>query len=231
MSLVMPLERLAKRTGFMRYIVDFLNRRQRTLAVFAGFGLVAIAAAYYTGMGVVIDETTGKPVDGVFVVGRWRARQITPIESSSVCFKVDSTETDGNGRFMLWPVSWSFDPRLWSRERRLIFYKRGYRLSSTEPDRETIVTLKPDTAATEDRLNYVSKLGLQTVCGTLTERTQYLLPLYKAMIVETSEISGVTNNPDYADEIVWLAETLTLGSNVATDNLLNKPRRIRIISK
>ena len=210
----------------MPSIVDFVNKHQRKLAVFAGIGLVAIAAAYYLGMGLIIDETTGKPIEGVFVVGRWRARQITPIESSSVCFKVDSTQSDANGRFMLWPVSWNFDPRLWSRERELLFYKRGYRVSDTAAGKESNVLMKPDDTSLGDRLNYVSKIGMRTVCGNLTQRTQHLLPIYDVMLSESAAISGSDGNSDYFDDLTWLRETLTLGSRVATRNLLDKQRRI-----
>ena len=210
----------------MPSIVDFVNKHQRKLTVLAGAGLVAIGAAYYLGMGVVIDETTGKPIEGVFVVGRWRARQITPIESSSVCFKVDSTQSDANGRFMLWPVSWNFDPRLWSRERELLFYKRGYRVSDTAAGKESNVLMKPDDTSFETRLNYVSRMGMHSVCGTLVQRIRHLLPIYRAMIAEAIDISERSKESGHLDDLNWLAETLTLGSATATDNLLNKQRRI-----
>ena len=192
----------------MPSIVDFVNKHQRKLTVLAAFGLVAIAAAYYFGMGVVIDETTGKPIEGVFVVGRWRARQITPIESSSVCFKVDSTQSDANGRFMLWPVSWNFDPRLWSRERQSMVYKKGYRLSETNPTGSSTVLMTPDESGIDQRVASISIAATDMVCGSRDELKRYILPVYRAMFDEVKDIAQRAGDLRYLNRLNWLIETI-----------------------
>ena len=198
--------------------VGFVNRHKRRLAILAGIGLIAIAAAYYMGMGAVVDEATGKPLEGVFVVGRWRGQQITPIESSSVCFKIDSTRSDANGRFMLWPVSWNFDPRLWSRERQLMFYKRGYRLSNPASADFSTVQMRIDDSPIDDRFGFMSRMAMQAVCGTVGQRIKYILPIYEAMADEATRVADSSGRGEFLNGLMWLYETLTLGLRRATDN-------------
>src|SRR5437899_742465 len=133
--------------------------KRRRLWITAAAGLAGVVVAYFLGVGTVIDEMTGKPIEGVYVVARWTARQITQIESSDACFKVVSTKTDSSGRFMLWPISWNIDPRLWFRERELLFYKRQYRLSKTEASEFFTIFMRRDTSAAEDRHESMMKVA------------------------------------------------------------------------
>ena len=207
--------------------VGFVNRHKRRLAILAGIGLIAIAAAYYMGMGAVVDEATGKPLEGVFVVGRWRGQQITPIESSSVCFKIDSTRSDANGRFMLWPVSWNFDPRLWSRERQLMFYKRGYRLSNPTSADFSTVQMRIDDSPIDDRFGFMSRMAMQAVCGTVGQQIKYVLPVYEAMTEEAKEVADASSRRSYLNGLMWLLETLTLGSSSAMYNFQKRKLEAR----
>ena len=207
--------------------VGFINRHKRRLAILAGIGLIAIAAAYYMGMGAVVDEATGKPLEGVFVVGRWRGQQITPIESSSVCFKIDSTRSDANGRFMLWPVSWNFDPRLWSRERQLMFYKRGYRLSNPTSADFSTVQMRIDDSPIDDRFGFMSRMAMQAVCGTVGQQIKYVLPVYEAMTEEAKEVADASSRRSYLNGLMWLLETLTLGSSSAMYNFQKRKLEAR----
>ena len=66
----------------MKWLTSVLLRMRRR----TGFALIAISVgivfAYHLGSGVVVDEATGLPIEGVYVVARFSARAITPVNSS-----------------------------------------------------------------------------------------------------------------------------------------------------
>lgn len=80
--------------------------------------------------GVVIDETTGKPVPDAIVVMRWHGNWTKIFgESSSACYHVETAHTDAAGRYRIaaWSRPWSLsDLRFTSAGVDYHAYKPGY---------------------------------------------------------------------------------------------------------
>jgi hypothetical protein len=183
---------------------SFCRKFARPVIVASILLLPPISIAYFFGMGTVIDEATGKPIEGVYVIARWQGRAVNPIHSSDTCFKVASTRSDANGRFMLWPVSWNFDPRIWERRRDLLYYARSYRLADDKTAEERIVRMRADDSAMDERHQRIVEVAWQSSCGTDDEYKRYLVPVFKAMLAEADQFVRLTGNPGYRNAFVTL---------------------------
>ena len=159
---------------------------------------VGVVFAYHLGSGIVVDETTGLPIEGVYVVARFTARAITPVNSSQVCFKVVSTKTDHAGRFMLWPLSWNFNPLLWLRERQLLFYFKGYAVPEQSYLYPLRVSMKPQPGFDLARIESMHTVGRRLGCGPDAQQKKFVLPVYQAMVIEAQEIADRTERPGLA---------------------------------
>ena len=171
--------------------------------------LVGIAIAYQIGSGVVIDELTGKPMSGVFVVAKWSARAINPVHSNDVCFKVVSTKTDVAGQFKLWPISWNFNPLHWFRKRELYFYMRGNVAGDQNVMFPLLVSMRRDDPEAAQRMHSIHELAKRLGCGPEKQQREFLLPVYRGMAEEAREIADRTGKPGFANSIQWYVDNLT----------------------
>lgn len=193
----------------MNWLTGALRRVQKKTPTVLIVVMVGIVFAYHLGSGVVIDEVTGMPIEGVYVVARWSARGITPVNSSDVCFKVISTRTDGAGRFMLWPVSWNFNPLYWFRERDVLFYYKGYVLSEQNILFPLLVSMKPEPGFDISRVESIHRVARRLGCGSHAQQKQFLLPVYQAMASEAKEIADRTGEPGFARSVQRYADRVT----------------------
>jgi hypothetical protein len=99
--------------------------------------MMTSACSAYTAR--VIDGSTGKPTTGVYVIGVWD----TAGYHASGCL-IDVEQTDAHGSFSLSRVAirTAFGP---SEPDRIVFYKRGYRLSETVLKKGESDRVVPDT--------------------------------------------------------------------------------------
>ena len=193
----------------MNWLTNALLRVQRKTGIALIVVLVGIVFAYHLGSGVVLDEVTGRPLEGAYVVARWSARGITPVRSSDVCFKVVSTKTDQAGRFMLWPISWNFNPLYWFRSRDVRFYFRGYVLSEPSILFPLLVSMKPEPALDITRIESILTVAWRLGCGPHAQQKQFLLPVYEAMASEAKEIADRTGEPGFARSVQRYVDRVT----------------------
>jgi hypothetical protein len=182
-----------------------LPRIVRRALIVIGVGAAVVAAAYYAGSGTVIDDATGRPIEGAYVIQIWTGRQITPVESSTVCFKVASTKTNSRGHYMLWPVSGNLHPLLWSREYELLVYKFGYRPVDDLSVTRDPIRLKSDLQTLTDKYRAALDVAGRASCGTANQRQAYLRPLYLQMI---SDANTVNDERSSAGFLVTMKEFL-----------------------
>ena len=176
----------------MKRLTNALLRMRKRTGITLIAIMVGIVFAYHLGSGVVVDEATGLPIEGVYVVARFSARAITPVNSSQVCFKVVSTRTDQAGRFMLWPLSWNFNPLLWLRERQLLFYFKGYAVPEQGYLYPLMVSMTPQPGFDLPRIESIHRTASRLGCDSEALQRRFLLPVYQAMASEAEEIAQRT---------------------------------------
>jgi hypothetical protein len=143
--------------------------------------------------GVVLDESTGKPIAGAIVVVTWMGDESKFVDSGSNCYHAETARTDANGK---WHTSaWS---RPWSTRNFGISlrgpvgeaYKPGYIDPPILSPIEKIL-LAPHTGTKDDYFEYLSKIRNRNWCDPYGESRKNLLLFYKA-IADEAEIIAET---------------------------------------
>lgn len=137
--------------------------------------------------GSIVDEETGLPVPGAYVIGSWVYAGSDGYGSRSVCTGLEVVRSDLQGRFSLRQAR----PL---KELRMSVFVRGRELvRSPLPATEPLI-LKVRTFAGEsrERIFQFQRLYSNVVCGRLPGAYGKLRPLFAAMDEEASNLEGLT---------------------------------------
>lgn len=75
----------------------------------------------------VIDVDTGKPLEGVIVLARWRGRKSMLVDTQGTCYHVETATTDKNGWFEIPSYNEGLGKMsISSKGNRFSFYREGY---------------------------------------------------------------------------------------------------------
>jgi len=168
----------------------------------------------YTGR--VIDGSTGKPAVGVYVMGRWETGGGFIVPSSGCTLAV--TRSDDKGDFTLSGADGLLGAFFGPSGRPMVFfYKRGYARTNAVPEEVAPWVIAPDGASTDERLARLAQLQGWTDCGVdeVTRRKAELIPLYRAMIDEASDIAKTREEKLKASRLSFWLDVLELGVDAA----------------
>ena len=140
--------------------------------------------------GQVLDEVTNKPIENAIVVARWKG---VGGFSKSVCFHVESTIADKDGKFTI--PAWKNDTK-WkqteNQHKTLTVYKGGYKESNKtykeRTDKEGRYYQLPFEGTREDWLRYL--LSVAKDCTSADSSENNLLPLYETLYKEANSIAA-----------------------------------------
>lgn len=178
--------------------------------------------------GVVIDKSTGNPVEGAIVVAQWEGSVLHPVDSVTECFHVEVTTTDKNGRYRIAEVVATplgiIDTQVYVS----IVYKEGYRQvtykDTQKPDfvkaSRGVVHLIPAQGTVSERLAYL--LRLSPPC-----ESKRLLILYEAIYQEGSRIAVTKEEKISALHLLKDIEIIEIGSDNAWENFHERKRNIK----
>ena len=174
--------------------------------IFVFLALASEIAWSYEGR--VVDKDTGKPIEGAYVVAAWRGSLISPPERVSVCFHVDVTMTDKEGKFSFSDWSGNINPLIVNRRMELeVFYKAGYYwdLSKPFPIINKTFVLTPHSGTPEERFEQINALRVPIDCEKPRDGKK-LFPLLKEVFAEASAAALSPKQKMAADEWLFLAE-------------------------
>ncbi len=156
-------------------------RRPRTW-VWIGAVIVAVAVAWRIQAvdGQVIDAATGKPLEGVFVVGRWHGYISLPVQGRSSCYHMAVTRTNADGKFLMSSWSRNVDPLLGDRLLDLYYYKVGYGVAAHGEADQQPTLLTRDARLGKERMEEIGKIYAATDCGSKRRQLGQATPLYYA---------------------------------------------------
>lgn len=163
----------------------------RVVNVFALLGLMLLnaqACSLSAATGKIIDEETGKPLEGVFVMAMWNAGVVNPAISQSTCYHFEITKTDKEGKYKLSTWSGNFNPLYYDRYIAHEYYLPGYTSSSNNIVDSGLWNMKRTKQSIEERLKSFVH-NRYTSCTTEKERKKKLVPLLKAQYEEGQKIA------------------------------------------
>jgi hypothetical protein len=158
----------------MDKIMRISNSSTKTaLVLLASF--VATGACASIINGVVLDDATGKPIPGAFVVAEWTYRGADLVGSRSGCARMEIVRADEQGRYSLPSASWTS----WGSSRYIYSYKRGYEWFRKKDEREPgLLTMRPFKGTAQERRTSFEKFASLRTCAKEIGDLENLRPLY-----------------------------------------------------
>lgn len=191
--------------------------------------------------GVVIDKSSGQPIEGAHVVTKWEGDIWSPAHSQSVCFHIETATTDKNGRYLIPVVAPAPLGVLNSYPTLAGVHKEGYReilygdshTPGFEPAPDGTTYLIPVTGhlkdkmfeySIEQRLRYLSKWNSRVSCSYSEDRAAF--PTYLAVYREAKSIARSAHDLQITQSICkWMAR-----SAIAPDDNLSTVESERLVS-
>lgn len=188
-------------------------------------GLVSIIGAVFGAIGIqvcldtgyVVDAETGRPLSGVYVVGRWDGDYFQLVKSQTRCFRVDAATTDGIGSYALLSKSLSLNPLVSDTDQTLLFYKPGYEVAlvpSSIPRWRTF--LKPDRRTGLSRIDHIIASSSSMKCGA-ESHTGDSVSYFRAVFEEAKSIAHTPPELRSADNALFNVEVLERGREKAME--------------
>lgn len=154
--------------------------------------------------GRVINEVTGKPIEGVFVIATWTGSVSLGPVARSGCYKIEMTRTDKEGKFSLPDWSFNLNPFIWRRDRYVGYYFTDFEESPNnnpkglrEPPDEGDILMRPFAGDVEERLRLLAT-GLDEGCMSPFHLGQALFPFYQ---MNYEEARRIAQKPDHQEQV------------------------------
>lgn len=176
--------------------------------------------------GRVLDEETQQPIEGAIVVLRWQGVGTKAfVDAQTVCYHVESAESDANGRYTTMP--WKEESRYRDLSMKQVLptvYKAGYRYMRV--DRATgNQYLRRDTANVKVRLEYLDHAAV--FCPDAGEDMRKFLPLYKALHAEASKLATTKEEKIEVLHHLKRIEVIEMGSDGAWRRFHERQRGLK----
>lgn len=178
--------------------------------------------------GVVIDKSTGEPVEGAIIVAQWQGAVASPAHSQTECYHAETATTKEDGTFRI--PAFLGGPWYIMNKRSFVSaaYKEGYRQMSNREIEEAnvqealqdVIYLVPFAGARAERMKYLSTLA--PPCEGLE-----LVPLYRALYEEANKIAVTKQEKLKALSRLYDLEKQTIGADSAWENFKNRKREIK----
>ena len=140
--------------------------------------------------GVVLDESTGKPIAGAIVVATWTGDVSKLVDSGTVCYHAETARTDANGKYQIpaWSLPWSTrNFRISARGPVGEAYKPGYIFSTYRPLPDLLLT--PHKGTKDQYYEYLSTISRRNGCTPDAESEKNLLLFYGSIAAEADLIA------------------------------------------
>jgi hypothetical protein len=192
----------------------------------AGLCLASLSACSLTGgpvQGVVVDESTGKPVAGAIVVAHWQGTVMKLHGASASCYHVETARTDAQGRYRIaaWTRQFSAsDIRLVREGTHFEAYKPGY-WRPTHPDPAgdgTRIAIAPFQGTKDEYFRTVlGAPGWACLRPGASSKNEYRL--FKAMAEEARALAETPVQMGRAQTLAQLAEESLVNTDKPTQDV------------
>ncbi|MDH5648493.1 MAG: carboxypeptidase-like regulatory domain-containing protein [Gammaproteobacteria bacterium] len=157
--------------------------------------------------GKVIDQTTGKPIEGAIVVAYWQGQVPMPAETRTTCYHVESTTTDKDGTYRT-PFWFALPQTVMNPKIAVIVYQPGYdHYQGPETPHEKRLT--PFTGTREERLEGLLKLLDRGRCPSAGKSKKNFHRLYSAFYEEANSLAITAKEKEFARGFEKWAEDIS----------------------
>lgn len=169
--------------------------------------------------GRVVDESTGKPVAGAYVVRLWNAFGMTLGGGRPSCIAFRVARTDEAGEYFISPawagVSIRRDPLLQAMREGVMVYAEGMSIARVDPGWQDTIFLKPGAQSGDNRLEELYGYFILNGCGSDRELKRKALDLYKALYAEAVRVAPEMRRENAEKGFRMEVEALEIGREEA----------------
>jgi hypothetical protein len=150
---------------------DHMTKRSKKILIYLILIVVPLSVLRFCGMqggpvvGRVLDEQTGKPIEGAMVVALWEGDIFAFATSRSTCYYMDKATSWKGGWYFIWP--WIYkgpNGLLVGRRTRILSHKAGYKFGKYVSD--WVKYLRPFEGTRLDHLEYLAHQAREmATCG------------------------------------------------------------------
>ena len=177
--------------------------------------VLSLAFPSYAMEGQVLEEGTNKPIEGALVVAIWKGSQVRPAHSSTVCYHVETTTTDAQGKYRIQDFSGNLNPFIADRQSSIgSIYKRGYHVSKQKPPAVGIELLALHSGAQDQQFEQIGA-RVPYECSLTDEGKKSLLPLMRLMYEEMKSNAKTLKQMEQVDGMLNSIESVEFGAEVA----------------
>lgn len=138
--------------------------------------------------GVVLDESTNKPIAGAFVAIKWKGDVSKIVESSTWCYHSATTQTDANGKYHIpfWTKGLSFDG--FRTSNKVVYFnafKPGYIGGGDISPKDDIILLRPFKGSKDEYFDHLDTLSIRSFCAKQLGIISF--PFFSALLNELKE--------------------------------------------
>jgi hypothetical protein len=182
------------------------------LAAMVVAAIATWSASCIAGSGIVLEKDTSKPIAGAHVVAAWHGVMVTPVQDRSICYHVEATTTDKDGRFEMSELSGNLNPILMNRSRDLWIFVPGYKKAPDAGMNPLRAFMEPESGTTSEQFK---RLPFSYVMGCRIPDKKVLLPLLRALYPEAKRLASTPGELKSASGILFQIESLELGGEEA----------------
>lgn len=218
-------------------MVPFINDDETAMKILrvvaASLAFLSVAGCPLSGdpvSGQVLKEDDHKPIEGAIVVVRWIGRTTSGswfTEAKDVCYHVESTKTDQRGQYKtpLWSQEQRKDYKVKYHSLRIVAYKPGHGFSRTPSQTDEVLYLEQFRGTQSERLEYLSRVFVNTSCGSENASEKNLLPIRRALYDEAKDLAKTPKEKNTVETILYGLEILEFGFEAAERRHLQRSEK------
>jgi len=201
-------------------------RRVRQWPIWAKWLAGAVVVVFVAGwsrphFGRVVDERTGEPVAGAYVVRYWNAFGMTLHAGRASCIAFRVARTNDAGEYFVSPawvgISVRRDPLLQAMRNGIMVYADGMSLSRLEPGWKETLEIKPNESDSLRRLDELGRFFVLNSCGSEFDLKANAMPLYRALYSEAVRIAPTSQRDETQRAFRMQIEGLEVGREKALE--------------
>jgi hypothetical protein len=188
------------------------NTKKTILKILGGLVIAYFAITAIASTGTVVDDK-GKPIKGAFVTAYWNGDTSIAVQPHSVCYHLEATTTDENGRFRIPIFSGNLNPFVGDRQRSIGVFVPGYRETYFSDREHYKLKFAPLEGTKSEQFEMVNRYFMGAGCGN--EKAQ--LPMLKARHVELVKLAESKEEQKICDALLFGIEYIEFGKKIAEE--------------
>jgi hypothetical protein len=193
------------------------NTKKTILKIVGGLVIAYFAITAIASTGTVVDDK-GKPIKGAHVIAYWNGDTGIAVQPHSVCYHLEATTTDENGRFRIPKFSGSLNPFVGDRQRSIDVFVSGYELTVASKYDDLKFIVRPLTGMKNEQFEKVHRFYRGAGCGN--DKVQ--LSMLKARYLELIRLAETKEEKRQCDSLLYDIEDIEFGTKVAEERAIQR---------